>query len=49
MAAMVLVAIFGLPFVERRRADAVLAADLRRLQATLLLSQNRDDLFLGEP
>jgi hypothetical protein len=35
----------GLPLVEGRRADPVLAADLRRRYARLLLPQNRDDLF----
>ena len=39
----------GLPLVERRRADLVLAAHVCRRHATLLLLQDRDDLLFAEP
>src|SRR5262245_7992449 len=42
-------AILRLPFVERRAADPVLAADVRGLRAGLLLPQNPDDLLFREP
>lgn len=35
--------------VEGRTADPVLAADVSRCSPCLLLSQNADDLFFGEP
>src|SRR5690606_35380613 len=38
----------GLPRVERRAADPVSAAQIRRLRTSLLLSQDADDLFLSE-
>ena len=41
--------ILGLPLVEGRAADPVLAADIRRLRARLLLPQDPDDLFFREP
>jgi hypothetical protein len=33
----------------RRRRHPVLAADIRHADAGLMLSENADDLFLGEP
>jgi hypothetical protein len=42
-------AILGLPFVECRAADPVLAAQVSRLRPSLLLPQNPDDLLFGEP
>src|SRR5205085_6221624 len=39
----------GLPFIKRRRADAMLAAYLRRRNPGLLLPQHRDDLLFREP
>lgn len=38
-----------LPLVERHRANAVLAAELRRLGAGLGLFEHADDLLFGEP
>ena len=42
-------AVLGLPLVERRAADPVLAAHIRRLRPGLMLPQYPDDLFFGEP
>src|SRR3954451_19946228 len=42
-------AVLGLPFIESRRADTVLAADLRRRNPSLLLPQHRDDLLFRKP
>src|SRR6185369_7105935 len=42
-------AVPGLPFVERRAADAVLAAHVGRLCPGLLLPQYPDDLLFREP
>jgi hypothetical protein len=42
-------AILRLPFVERRAADAVLAADIRCLGASFLLPQDRNVLLFVEP
>src|SRR5262245_42683377 len=42
-------AILRLPFVERRAADSVLAADVGGLRADLLLPQSPDDLLFREP
>src|SRR4029077_5468668 len=39
----------GLPLVERRRADTVLAAHLRRRNPGFLLPQHRNDLLFREP
>src|SRR6185312_7560843 len=39
----------GLPLVERRRADPMLAAQIGRWQPGLLLVQHADDLLLREP
>jgi len=39
---------FRFPLVERRFADAVLAAHIRRLRSRLLLAQDPDDLPLGK-
>ena len=39
----------GLPLVECRAADPVLAAHVRRLRPGLLLPQNPDDLLFREP
>jgi hypothetical protein len=39
----------GFPFVEDRRADAVLAANLRRRNPGLLLPQYRNNLLFREP
>src|SRR5512132_1163458 len=41
--------VLRLPLVERRAADAVLAADLVGLHSRLVLPQDRDDLLLAEP
>ena len=41
--------ILGLPLVEGRAADPVLAAHIRRLRPRLLLPQDPDDLFFREP
>lgn len=38
----------GLPLVERRRTDTVLAADVRRHDAGILLPQNCNDLLFGK-
>ena len=38
-----------LPGVERRRADPVLAAQIRRLHPSLVLLQNPDDLLFRVP
>ena len=42
-------AILGLPLVEGRRPDAVLAAQLRHRQARFLLTQDPNDLLFREP
>jgi hypothetical protein len=42
-------AVLRLPFVKGCAADAVLAADISRLRASLLLSQDRNDLLFLEP
>ena len=38
-----------LPFIERRRADPMLAAYISRRNTALLLLQDRDDLLFAEP
>src|SRR5262249_7110211 len=40
---------FSLPLVKGRRANAVLAADLRRRNSGLLLPQHGNDLLFGKP
>ena len=42
-------AVLRLPLVERRAADPVLAAHIRRLRPRLLLPQDRDNLLFREP
>src|SRR3546814_5107012 len=42
-------AILGLPRVQRRAADAVLATHIGGLHPAFLLAQHRDDLLLAEP
>ena len=42
-------AVLGLPFVERRAADPVLAAHVGRLRPGLVLPQDPDDLLFREP
>src|SRR3546814_18483663 len=42
-------AILGLPRVQRRAADAVLATHIGGLHPDFLLAQHRDDLLLAEP
>jgi len=42
-------AIAGLPVVQRRFRDAVLARQIGGLRPSLVLAQNRDDLLLSEP
>jgi len=44
----ILAAVLGLPLVESRAADPVLAADVDRLCPGLLLAQNPDDLLCRE-
>ena len=41
--------ILGLPLVERRAADPVLAANIPRLQTRFLLPQDRNDPLFREP
>jgi hypothetical protein len=42
-------AVLGLPIVQRGFRDAVLAGQIGRLRAGLVLAPYRDDLLLGEP
>ena len=42
-------AVLRLPLIECIRADPVLPANLRRLQAAILLGKDRDDLLFREP
>ena len=42
-------AVLRLPLVERRAADPVLAADIRRRRSRLVLPQDPDDLLFREP
>jgi hypothetical protein len=42
-------AVFGLPVVQRRFRDPVLARQIGRLRPSLMLAQHRDDLLFREP
>src|SRR5471032_1706261 len=42
-------AVLRFPLVERRTADPMLAADVRRRRTSLMLPQNTDDLLFREP
>jgi hypothetical protein len=42
-------AVLGLPIVERRFRDAVLARQIGSLRPSLMLAQNANDLLFREP